>query len=225
MIADLAGQRWGNGEGTVQAYSGPIPARVGMTGRRRLTALTRQLHQLLRAHDPGTAAHALRVRRYARVLARALGLPRPQRVQLDLAAQMHDLGKVAVPVAVLTKPGALTPLERRLVELHPTTGADLLTRFGFPRAVVAAVRSHHERFDGHGYPDGLRGYQIPLLARILSVADCFDALTGRRSYRQALAPAEALAHLREDAGSHFDPELVTAFLSCHLCDLSVAASS
>jgi HD-GYP domain-containing protein (c-di-GMP phosphodiesterase class II) len=180
------------------------------------------LDRLLRAlqhHHPETVRHALRVRHYALRLATALGLDRRQRQQLGLAATLHDLGKMALPRAVLDKPAALTAEEFRLVQEHPATAERFLAPFLRDREVLAAIRGHHERFDGTGYPDGLRGRAIPLLARVLAVADCYDAMTSDRPYKPALPRAQAAEALARAAGTQLDPELVELFLQgiAHPC--------
>jgi HD-GYP domain-containing protein (c-di-GMP phosphodiesterase class II) len=166
----------------------------------------------LEERDACTASHSRRVRHYALCLADALGLDARQRRLLGLAARLHDIGKLAVPDAILHKPGPLTPAERAVMHLHPCTGERLLAPVVRNHAVLAAIRGHHERLDGSGYPDGLRGDCIPLLARLIAVPDCFDALTTARAYRHALPVAEALALLRAGAGRTFQPEFIRAFL-------------
>jgi HD-GYP domain-containing protein (c-di-GMP phosphodiesterase class II) len=153
------------------------------------------------------------VRAYCLCLADALHLDDRQRRLLSLAAQLHDIGKVAVPDAILRKPAALAADEESVVRAHPVTGERILAPIVRSRAVLAAVRGHHERLDGSGYPDGLAGDRVPLLARLLAIPDCFDALTSQRAYRAALPAGQALGILQAGAGTHFDPELVRAFVS------------
>lgn len=172
---------------------------------------TKKLIVLVRKQDACEGNHALRVRRYALRLAEALGLDPWQRQQLSLAARLHDVGKIRIPLIILRKPRSLSAEERRVVEEHAVFGETLLASLVPSRTVLAAVRGHHERFDGAGYPDRLQGKQIPPLARIISIADCFDTLTSRRPYREALSRTEALEVLREGAGSQFDPEFVEVF--------------
>jgi HD-GYP domain-containing protein (c-di-GMP phosphodiesterase class II) len=145
-------------------------------------------------------------------LARALGLGRKEVRQISLAAALHDIGKVAVPEAVLNKPGALTEEEWRVIRAHPVVGEQILRPVIRSRAILGAIRGHHERLDGHGYPDGLSGEGIPLLARVLSVADYFDAVTSARPYRQPLTLAEGADLLRQVAGAHLEPRFVEVFL-------------
>lgn len=166
----------------------------------------------LEARDPATTAHAARVRRWCMLLADAIGLDAPRRRQLSLAARFHDIGKVGMPAAIVYKPGPLTSAEQAVIREHPVLGERLLRPHLQCPTTLAAIRHHHERLDGRGYPDGLRGERVPLLARLLAIADCFDALTTVRSYRAALPVEEATAILRSGAGSHFDAALVRAFL-------------
>jgi HD-GYP domain-containing protein (c-di-GMP phosphodiesterase class II) len=145
-------------------------------------------------------------------LARALGWEPRQRRRLGLAAKLHDIGKVGVPEAILNKPGRLSAAEYLLVREHPAIGERILKRIIRNPDILAAVRGHHERFDGRGYPDGLGGGHIPLMARLLAVVDCFDALTSARSYRRALPRSQALEVIRAGAGTRFDPLLAQAFI-------------
>lgn len=130
------------------------------------------------------------------------------------AARFHDIGKIAVPKAILNKPAALTPEERRIVRLHPTYAFVILRRLQMPADLLHGVLFHHERFDGNGYPTGLSGEEIPLAARILAVADVYSALTSDRPYREAFNPVEALALMQRDSGRAFDPKIITALEEC-----------
>jgi HD-GYP domain-containing protein (c-di-GMP phosphodiesterase class II) len=166
----------------------------------------------LQVHDPETVGHCWRVRRHALRLAGALGLGRGACRQLALAAVLHDVGKLEVPLAVLQKPGRLTAEESLRVQRHPAAGVRLLAADVRDPVVLAAIRHHHERHDGAGYPDRLRGERIPLLARILALADCYDAMRSDRPYRPGLSRAAALAAVHHGAGAQFDPRLTAAFL-------------
>src|SRR5262245_18667164 len=170
------------------------------------------LVRTLEARDPYTSGHSLRVRQYSLRLARTLGLDVRQRRLLSLAAKLHDIGKVGVPEAVLNKPAQLTQAEIDLVREHPVIGERILSPIIHSPDVLQAIRGHHERYDGSGYPDGLRGHRIPLLARLIAIADCFDALTSSRAYREPLPESHALALIRAGAGHQFDPALVPVFL-------------
>lgn len=169
------------------------------------------LVRTLEARDPSTSGHSLRVRDYAGGLAASIGLS-PQRVQRTrLGAKLHDIGKVGMPEGILHKTSPLTADEWGSMRDHPVVGERILSPIIRNAEVLAAIRHHHERWDGSGYPDGLAGEDIPLIARIVAVADCFDALTSVRAYRSALPAAAALDVLNLEAGSHFDPALVPVF--------------
>jgi HD-GYP domain-containing protein (c-di-GMP phosphodiesterase class II) len=142
-----------------------------------------------------------------------VGLDVRQCRRLGLAARLHDIGKVGIPDAILHKAGPLTPAEDRVVRGHPVIGERILAPVVRSRRVLAAIRSHHERFDGGGYPDGLKGERIPTLARLIAIPDCFDALVTARVYRAALPGAEALEILRAGAGSQLDPTFTRAFIA------------
>ena len=123
---------------------------------------------------------------------------------------LHDIGKLAVPESIISKPGKLTRSEFEKMKIHPVVGAEILERVEFPYPVVPIVRSHHEKWDGSGYPHGLRGSEIPIGARILSAVDCLDALASDRQYRRALPLDEAMARVASEAGTAFDPAVVRA---------------
>lgn len=168
--------------------------------------------QLVEARDEYTRYHLERTKGYASALA--------QVIDVSLAAPevahgylLHDVGKAGVPDAILSKPGALTNEEMRVMRSHPIHGIQIVEPMGFlvPEA-LEVIRHHHERFDGDGYPDGLRGEGIPLAARIFSVADAFDAMTTDRPYRSALSNEEAVRRLDAESGTQFDPDVVAAFV-------------
>jgi putative two-component system response regulator len=146
----------------------------------------------------------------------ALGLPRTQLLALHRGGFLHDIGKISIPDAILHKPGPLTAEEWALVKRHPIKGEEICSEMKSLRPVLPIIRSHHERWDGSGYPDGLRGNQIPLVARILQISDIYDALTTARPYKPALPPEEALGILTEEAKRGWrDPELVAVFGELH----------
>lgn len=166
----------------------------------------------LEAKDVYTRGHSGRVANWARACARALGLGAEEKEQVYLAGLLHDLGKIGLREDILLKPGPLTEEERKEMQSHPVVGARILEPARFPAAVITAVRHHHEDYGGGGYPAGLAGEEIPLLARIIRVADTYDAMTSARSYRQALTQRQAREELRRWAGRQFDPCVVEAFL-------------
>jgi diguanylate cyclase (GGDEF)-like protein/putative nucleotidyltransferase with HDIG domain len=162
----------------------------------------------IEAKDHTTHTHLQRVRTYAVAIASQLNLPEGEIEALRAAALLHDIGKLAVPEQIINKPGKLTPEEFEKMKVHPLVGAEILERVAFPYPVAPIVRSHHERWDGTGYPEGLSGLQIPIGARILATVDCLDALASHRQYRPALPLAEAMAKVQEKSGTWFDPEVV-----------------
>src|SRR4029079_7985835 len=127
---------------------------------------------------------------------------------LQAAALLHDIGKLAIPEHIISKPGRLTPEEFEKMKIHPVVGAEILERVRFPYPVVPIVRAHHEKFDGSGYPFGLRGEEIPIGARILSAVDFLDAMASDRQYRRALPLDDVMARLQEESGKSFDPKVV-----------------
>ena len=163
------------------------------------------------AKDPYTRGHSQRVSAYAAAVAEALGLSAAEIARVRLAGLLHDVGKIGVPDAILTKPGRLTAEEFAIIQQHPTIGEHMLAGVPFLREILPAVRHHHERWDGRGYPDGLAELALPRDAAILAVADSFDAMTSSRTYRAALPASEARRRVREGSGTQFDPRAVAAF--------------
>ena len=162
------------------------------------------------AKDQTTHRHLHRVRVYAREIGRDLGLTPSEMNALQAAALLHDIGKMAVPDHIINKPGRLTREEFEKMKIHPIIGADILERVSFPYPVAPIVRAHHEKWDGTGYPYGLRGEEIPIGARILSAVDCLDALASDRQYRRALPLEEAMKVVAEEAGFSYDPRIIAA---------------
>jgi len=162
----------------------------------------------IEAKDHTTHDHLRRVQVYAVEIAKDLGLNQDQLNAIRAAAMLHDIGKLAVPEHILSKPGRLTPEEFEKMKIHPIVGAEILDRVQFPYPVVPIVRSHHEKWDGTGYPNGLKAESIPVGARILSAVDCFDALASERPYRKALTPQESMSTLMTEKGRSFDPRVV-----------------
>ena len=162
----------------------------------------------IEAKDHTTHTHLQRVRTYAVEIAKDIGLSADEIEALRAAALLHDIGKLAVPEHIINKPGKLTPEEFEKMKVHPLVGAEILDRVAFPYPVSPIVRSHHERWDGSGYPAGLAGEEIPIGARILAVVDCLDALASDRQYRPAIPLDQAMSKVKEKAGTWFDPKLV-----------------
>ena len=190
-------------------------AHLGQVNRMYLSTIETLAHAI-DAKDQVTHGHIRRVQQQAMRLARALGIEDEGELQaIDAASLLHDMGKLAVPEHILNKPGKLTAAEFEKMKLHATVGADILSSVDFPYPVVPIVRHHHERWDGGGYPAGLKGEAIPIGARILAVVDCFDALTSDRPYRSKMTSADAIAILREWSGSHYEPRIVEKFVEIH----------
>ena len=162
----------------------------------------------IEAKDETTGEHLQRVRIYSMEIAKELGLSEDESEALRAASVLHDIGKLAVPEHIISKPGRLTPEEFEKMKIHPVVGAEILERVRFPYPVVPIVRAHHEKWDGSGYPYGLAGDAIPIGARILAAVDCFDALASDRQYRKALPLNEAMAKVVADANKSFDPRIV-----------------
>ena len=173
--------------------------------------------------DTYTGGHGRRVAHYTRLIAGAMGLPEAEVDSIGQAALLHDLGKIGIPDRILIKPERLTREEFAVVQKHPAAGADILRTIAPLRRHAKAVRHHHERFDGSGYPDGLRGTDIPVAARIIAVADAFDALGSNRSYRRGVSAEQALDIIAQAGGSHFDPEIVAAAAGKPLHEALIAA--
>ena len=189
-----------------------IDARLdGLEGR--YLEVVRAWGEAIESTDRYTAGHCERVADYTCLLGGAIGIHGRDLTWLRMGAFLHDVGKTEVPVDVLNKPSSLTPEEWELMKAHTTKGDEIVAALDFPWEIRPIVRSHHEKWDGTGYPDRLAGEEIPLHARILGIADVFDALTTTRSYRPALSREEALRIMRNDAGRHFDPELLEIFCS------------
>jgi len=159
------------------------------------------------AKDNTTHLHLQRVVLYAEAIGQEMGLPQDELNALRAAALLHDIGKLAVPEYIISKPGRLTEEEFEKMKIHTVVGAEILERVQFPYPVVPIVRSHHERWNGSGYPDGLKEEEIPIGARILAVVDSFDAMASDRQYRRALSPEEALAAIKAEAGVSYDPKI------------------
>jgi two-component system, response regulator RpfG len=166
--------------------------------------------------DEGTGNHVLRMAKYSRIIAEQLGTFTEEECEtLEYAAPMHDIGKIGIPDKVLLKPGKLDPEEWEIMKKHSEIGHSILSNSKSKYMQIGAIiaMNHHERFDGKGYPNGLKGTDIPLIARIVAVADVFDALVTTRPYKSAWSTEEALAYIQQQSGTHMDPQCVTAFFA------------
>ena len=166
----------------------------------------------LDAKDPYTHGHSLRVTLYSIILARKIGVPEDQLEAIETAGLLHDIGKIAIPHAILCKPGKLTDDEFVIMKSHPVNSEKLISSIKRLNEVSPGVKHHHERWDGRGYPDNLAGEDIPFSARVIAIADTYDAMTSTRSYRKALDHDIAIAEIEKCAGAQFDPELAKKFV-------------
>ena len=164
------------------------------------------------ARDHYTRNHSESVSKYALMIGGGLNLKDGERDLLRMAGLLHDVGKIGIPDYVLNKPSSLSKEEMGIIRTHPALGESIIKNSHNLDAVLPAILYHHERYDGKGYPAGLAGKDIPLLARIIAVADAFDALLTNRPYRKSLTPADAIGELRKHSGTQFDPEIVKAFV-------------
>jgi putative nucleotidyltransferase with HDIG domain len=181
--------------------------------RRSYMATVRALSNAVEARDAYTGKHAERVAAYGMEIGRVVGLALADAPEIEFGFLLHDIGKLAIPDAILYKPSALSENERALMAQHPVIGAEIVRGIEFLRDAAEIVRSHHERWDGRGYPDGLAGEQIPVAARVFAVADVLDALTSDRPYRPASPLSVARRMIVAEAGTQFDPGVVRAFSS------------
>lgn len=172
----------------------------------------RALAMAIEARDAYTRGHSERITHYALDIAQEMGLSSEETRIIQYGGRLHDIGKIGIPDAILGKPARLSVSEMAEIKLHPGKGADMLEPIDFLKEAVPSVRHHHERFDGKGYPHSLAEDKIPFLARILTIADAFDAMTSKRPYREALSPEEAMEELKSNMGKQFDPEVTRVFL-------------
>ncbi|HEB74899.1 MAG TPA: HD domain-containing protein [Nitrospirae bacterium] len=170
------------------------------------------LSETIELRDPCTGGHTKRVKHYSLIIGRYLGLSKAELETVELAAILHDIGKIGIRDDILLKKGRLTEDEMQHMRMHSIYGAELLKSIKQLKDIVPVVRNHHERYDGAGYPDGLSGEDISPMARILTVADSFDAMTTHRPYKKSISTEAALEQLRQYAGTQFDPKVVEAFL-------------
>jgi putative nucleotidyltransferase with HDIG domain len=180
--------------------------------RQSFMATLMALVSAIEAKDPYTQQHSSRVTEYAGAIALRMGGNREDLQRITSAAPLHDIGKIGVSDSVLNKPGRLTDEEFKHIQIHPLTGVNIVAPLGLDPEEIAVIRNHHERWDGRGYPDGLRGEDIPKLARILAVADSFDAMNSDRAYRKALPPDLCIRELKNGRGTQFDPAVVDSAL-------------
>ena len=217
-----ADRRLAHAQGLLGSDPGAPDARKLTFEHRR--KILQRLAAMLEAKDAYTLRHSRRVARHAERIARELGLAREDVARVRTAASVHDIGKVHTPRQILTKSGVLSAGELVVMQRHAVDGARMVARMGDPE-ITSMVRHHHERLDGSGYPDGLRGDEIPLGSRIISVADTFDAITSARVYEGARKHRRALDVLSEEAGSRLDPDAVAAFLRYYSSKRTIAWSA
>ncbi|OGP18674.1 MAG: hypothetical protein A2V21_310025 [Deltaproteobacteria bacterium GWC2_55_46] len=174
--------------------------------------IVRTLSEAIDAKSPWTKGHSDRVTKYALDIGRQMGFTEQDLHALELAGRLHDIGKLGTYEAILDKPGKLTDDEIEIIRRHPQKGADILAPIRQMQDIVPAIKHHHEFYDGNGYPEGLKGTQIPLMARILAVADTVDAMSADRPYRKGKSMEVIIAELKRCSGTQFDPDMVRAFL-------------
>lgn len=171
--------------------------------------------ETIEARDPYTKQHSTRVSKYAIAIAKAMGRSQEEIAELNVSGNLHDIGKIGIPDHILLKPDKLTDEEYEFIKKHPVIGSNIVGHLGMWMDEQKIIRHHHERWDGHGYPDQLKGGEIPLLSRILAVADVFDAMTSDRSYRKKLPEEVAVKTIGENMGSQFDPQVGDVFVKLH----------
>jgi len=169
----------------------------------------------IEARDPYTRQHSARVSGYATLMAESMGCSQEEIEKLNISGNLHDIGKIGVPDSILLKKGKLNFEEYEVIKTHPTIGANIISRFGMWTDEQFIIKHHHERFDGTGYPEGLKGNDIPFLSRILSIADAFDALTSDRSYRKRMSDEMAVSIIKANKWEQFDPKIVNIFLALY----------
>jgi len=204
----------------MELFAGPLAhalanARLYASLERTFVESVTALAEAVERRDPYTGGHLRRVVAYSLLLGRELDVPPEMLEEIRLGGTLHDIGKIAVPDAILGKPGPLTPEEAEVMRRHPIDGAEIVGRIASLAPVLPIVRSHHERIDGRGYPDGLTDAEIPLAVRIVAVADTYDAITTSRPYRPGLSPERAAAEIAADAGTRLCPRVAAVFADLH----------
>jgi HD-GYP domain-containing protein (c-di-GMP phosphodiesterase class II) len=205
------GQDFNRMSGHVQSYVGQLQ-QAAQVNRELFIGSMRAFTAAIDAKDPYTKGHSERVAAYSRVISKFLDLTPEIEHRVWVGALMHDVGKIGIEDRILKKGGVLTDDEYEVMKLHPAIGAEIMSRIEQLKEMLPAIRWHHEAWNGKGYPDGLRGEQIPLMARIVGIADTFDAITTNRPYQRAFEPEFAVKTITRLAGARFDAKIVTAFL-------------
>jgi HD-GYP domain-containing protein (c-di-GMP phosphodiesterase class II) len=200
--------------GTLRAIADALSMRDALAQLNRgLDSRIVELVDAVEAKDEETFGHVRRVSGYALAVGKRLGLSPSALRMLAMSAEMHDVGKISIPSSVLAKPGPLTPDEYDVVKTHTHRGYEIAQQVNALHELANVIRSHHERYDGQGYPDGLAGEEIPLFSRIIAVVDSYDAITSKRPYRSGRSHADAIAEIKAKSGAQFDPRCVDAFLA------------
>ena len=166
----------------------------------------------LDAKSPYTCGHSERVAEISLAIAKVLHLPEDEQMRIHIGAHLHDIGKIGVPDSILNKPGKLTDIEYEIMKEHPAIGDQIVSKVNILKPMADIVRHHHERIDGKGYPDGLKGEEISLASRIVAIADAFDAMTSKRAYRENVRIDEAVAELSRHKGTQFDAAIIEVIL-------------
>jgi len=209
-IADLA-EDFNRMSDTVESYVDQL-RRAAEANRELFISTIRAFAATIDAKDPYTRGHSERVAAYSRSIARYLGLPKDVQEKVWISAVLHDVGKIGIEDRILKKVGVLTPEEFEQMKLHPVIGADIVEPISALREMIPGIRWHHEAWNGTGYPDNLKDEQIPLMARVIGVADTFDAITTTRPYQNAYSTDYAIQTIKKLTGKRFDPKIVKAFL-------------
>lgn len=182
------------------------------------TPYIRSIHALINlaeAKDPYTKRHSVKVANYAVLIAKCMRLSAREMEIVKLAGMLHDIGKIAIRQEVLSKNGSLNGKEYEEVKKHSEIGVEIIRPLKFFSHILTSIKHHHENYDGTGYPDGLKGKSIPLVSRILAIADVYDALTSRRAYRGEYTDRKAIEIMRAESGKRFDPKILEIFIRCH----------